>query len=131
MRGNAKGPILRGLVFLLKLLMCSVFVGPFYIAVVYSLKSQEETKDIPIIFLTSIYDIPTEIEGLKLGAVDYVTKPFNPELLLKRVEIHLLVANQQRALTIQNELLEKQQLNHTNAELKKALQQMRLRREGM
>jgi DNA-binding response OmpR family regulator len=91
------------------------------------LKSRKETSGIPVIFLTAIYNIPSEIEGLELGAADYITKPFNPELLLKRVEIHLLVANQQRALIIQNELLEKQQqeLNHANAELKKALQQMK------
>jgi DNA-binding response OmpR family regulator len=97
------------------------------------LKSRKETRDIPVVFLTAIYDIPTEIEGLRLGAVDYVTKPFNPDLLLKRVEIHLLVANQQRALAIQNELMEKQQqeLNHINAELKETLQQMKSRWESM
>jgi len=51
------------------------------------LKSKPETKDIPVIFLTAITESDDEREGLSLGAVDYITKPFNPDLLLKRIEV--------------------------------------------
>jgi class 3 adenylate cyclase/CheY-like chemotaxis protein len=66
------------------------------------LKAREETKDIPVIFLTGKTDTENELEGLDLGAVDYITKPFQPALLLKRIEVHLLVEEQQRKLEIFN-----------------------------
>ncbi|MDR0527842.1 MAG: response regulator [Spirochaetaceae bacterium] len=53
------------------------------------LKSEPKTSDIPVIFLTSKNDPGSELEGLSLGAVDYVSKPFSPPLLLKRIENHL------------------------------------------
>jgi CheY-like chemotaxis protein len=53
------------------------------------LKSKPETKNIPVIFLTGKTESNDELEGLSLGAVDYITKPFNPALLLKRIEEHL------------------------------------------
>jgi len=54
------------------------------------LKSKPETKDIPVIFLTAKTEADDEKEGLSLGAVDYITKPFEPDMLLKRIEEHLL-----------------------------------------
>jgi putative two-component system response regulator len=66
------------------------------------LTAQPRTKDIPVIFLTSKTDPGSELEGLSLGAVDYITKPFVPQLLLKRVEIHLLVQAQQEELRFIN-----------------------------
>lgn len=53
------------------------------------LKSKERTKNIPVIFLTAKSDYDNELEGLLLGAVDYIKKPFSPILLLKRLEMHL------------------------------------------
>jgi adenylate cyclase len=53
------------------------------------LKANDETKDIPIIFLTAKVELEDVIHGLELGAVDYVTKPFNATELLRRVESHL------------------------------------------
>lgn len=55
------------------------------------LKSKSETKNIPVIFLTAKTEVDAELEGLSLGAIDYITKPFQPALLLKRIEMHLLV----------------------------------------
>jgi response regulator RpfG family c-di-GMP phosphodiesterase len=52
------------------------------------LKAKEETKDIPVIFLTGKTRTENELEGLDLGAIDYITKPFMPPLLLKRIEVH-------------------------------------------
>ena len=53
------------------------------------LKSDENTNGIPIIFITALADEDDEAKGLALGAVDYITKPFNPELVRARVRIHL------------------------------------------
>ncbi|MDR1021255.1 MAG: response regulator, partial [Synergistaceae bacterium] len=62
------------------------------------LKKREDTKSIPVIFLTALGDPDSEVEGLGLGAVDYVTKPFEPHLLRKRVEIHLTMESQRQTL---------------------------------
>jgi len=62
------------------------------------LKSKPETKNIPVIFLTAKTESDHELEGLSLGAIDYITKPFNPALLLKRIEVHLLVEEQRKIL---------------------------------
>jgi putative two-component system response regulator len=53
------------------------------------LKSAEATKGIPIVFLTAMADEQDEARGLALGAVDYITKPFNPQLVKARVRNHL------------------------------------------
>jgi putative two-component system response regulator len=71
------------------------------------LKSKPEIKDIPVIFLTAKSDADSEFDGLSLGAIDYITKPFMPSLLLKRIEVHLLVESQQRELQDFNENLQK------------------------
>ncbi|MDR1726785.1 MAG: response regulator [Acidobacteriota bacterium] len=62
------------------------------------LKHVAKWKDIPVIFLTSHVDMDKELEGLSLGAVDYMSKPFPPPLLLKRIENHLDAASQKRQL---------------------------------
>ena len=62
------------------------------------IKSDEKTKSIPVIFLTAHGDGENELEGLSLGAVDYITKPFSPPLLRKRIEIHLLLESQKKEL---------------------------------
>ncbi|MEE8399442.1 MAG: HD domain-containing phosphohydrolase [Desulfobacterales bacterium] len=53
------------------------------------LKSNEATKNIPIIFLTALNEDKNEAKGLQLGAVDYIAKPFNPDLVKTRVRNHL------------------------------------------
>ena len=53
------------------------------------LKKDPATKDIPIIFLTAKADIDSITEGFKLGAVDYITKPFYADELISRVATHL------------------------------------------
>ena len=62
------------------------------------LKSSEKTVDIPVIFLSAKVDPENEIKGLDLGAVDYIFKPYSRELLLKRVELHLLLEAQKQEL---------------------------------
>lgn len=55
-------------------------------------------NEVPIIFVTARDDTNSEFEGLDLGAVDYVTKPYSFALLLKRVELHLKMAQQQKEI---------------------------------
>jgi putative two-component system response regulator len=53
------------------------------------LKANLHTRDIPVIFLTARADMEDERQGLALGAVDYITKPISPPILLARVATHL------------------------------------------
>ena len=66
--------------------------------VIRILKESNMTADIPVIFLSGKIDLKSEIEGLNLGAVDYIYKPFSKELLLKRIELHLLLESQKQEL---------------------------------
>jgi two-component system sensor histidine kinase/response regulator len=70
------------------------------------LKSNAKTHDIPIIFLTAKDNEKDIIKGFDLGAVDYVTKPFYPEVLLKRVDLHLLLAKSVQDLKFLNQDLQ-------------------------
>jgi CheY-like chemotaxis protein len=53
------------------------------------LKSDSQTSDIPVIFLTAKSDEADEEKGFELGAVDYITKPISPPILLARIRTHL------------------------------------------
>jgi putative two-component system response regulator len=53
------------------------------------LKGEPETSDIPVIFLTALSDLKDEKQGLEVGAVDYITKPISPPILMARVRNHL------------------------------------------
>lgn len=70
------------------------------------LKDDPATKDIPIIFLTGKNDPDSELEGLRLGAIDYISKPFLADILNKRVELHLKVERQQQWLREKDEELQ-------------------------
>lgn len=78
------------------------------------LKESSDTRHIPIIFLTANDDIEIIVEGFKLGGVDYITKPFQKEELLVRLQTHLKIVSLQRDLqeTIQ-------QLEQSNQHLEK------------
>ena len=70
------------------------------------LKSDQATKDIPIIFVTARGDVEDEAKGLELGAVDYLTKPANPSIVLARVKTHLELRAAREVLKRQNQILE-------------------------
>jgi putative two-component system response regulator len=53
------------------------------------LKADAKTTHVPVIFITALSDDEDEAKGLELGAVDYITKPINPELVRARVRNHL------------------------------------------
>jgi putative two-component system response regulator len=53
------------------------------------LKSDDKYREVPVIFLTSMIDEQSEKEGLELGAVDYIRKPFVTPLLLERIRTYI------------------------------------------
>lgn len=53
------------------------------------LKEQENTRDIPVIFVTALIEETDEVKGFALGAADYITKPFKPAILKRRIRTHL------------------------------------------
>lgn len=71
------------------------------------IKVSRDYKNIPVIFVTARNDADSELKGLKMGAVDYINKPFSAPLLLKRVEIHLRLMDQKKQLMKYNAGLEK------------------------
>ena len=62
------------------------------------LKANPDTRDIPVIFITAMSEVEDEQHGLALGAVDYITKPISPPIVLARVKTHLALYDQQREL---------------------------------
>ncbi len=87
------------------------------------LKQDPETRDIPVIFVTAKQETEDETYGLELGAVDYITKPFSPAVVLARVRTHLQLLQMRRELAQANEVLEEkvrrrtEQLHQKNLEL--------------
>lgn len=57
------------------------------------LRAERKSREIPIIFITARDDVGDETKGFLLGAVDYITKPFNPEIVKARVKTHLELKN--------------------------------------
>ena len=84
------------------------------------LKTLEETQDIPIIFMTALASTADKVKGLSLGAVDYITKPFQQEEVIARIETHLKICRLAQALEEQNQKLklEIQQRQKAEEELK-------------
>ncbi len=70
------------------------------------LKSDPSTADVPVVFLTALTEIENKAKGFELGAVDYITKPFEISEIKMRVKTHLFVALSARRLKRQNEILE-------------------------
>ncbi|MCL1887034.1 MAG: response regulator [Betaproteobacteria bacterium] len=75
-------------------------------AAIQRLKSDTRWQEIPVIFLTSRSDESSELEGLTLGAIDFITKPFSPPLLMKRIKNHLASETRRTQLQKMNENLE-------------------------
>lgn len=66
------------------------------------LKSDPLTADIPIIFLSSLDDTKSKVTGLKIGGVDYISKPVHGEELLARVRVHLRLAEVNKKLVTEH-----------------------------
>lgn len=80
------------------------------------LKSNPQTKEIPIIFLTALSESMNRVKGLEIGAVDYLTKPLQDEEVLARVKLHLNLRNLTRQLQEQNLQLEQEITERKRAE---------------
>jgi DNA-binding response OmpR family regulator len=63
------------------------------------LKANPDTRDIPVIFLSGMDSPEDERNGLSLGAVDYISKPFTPQLLREKVELHVTAAARKKSAT--------------------------------
>jgi signal transduction histidine kinase len=79
------------------------------------LKSQETTREIPIIFMTALADTVDKVKGFSLGASDYITKPFQHEEVLARVTNHLNFRKLQRQLQARTWELERRDKESTQA----------------
>ena len=65
-----------------------------------AIKNNPDTMLIPIIFITSDADRQSEIKGLRMGAMDFIRKPFEPEIMLSRIERVLQLEEDRKTLTI-------------------------------
>lgn len=66
--------------------------------VIATLKSKDDTKHIPVIFVTGLTNKEDEEKGLILGAADYIHKPFNPVIVKLRVSNQIRIVNQMRTI---------------------------------
>jgi signal transduction histidine kinase len=87
------------------------------------LKASSTTQDIQVIFMTALSDTDEKIKGFALGAVDYITKPFQQEEVLARVSTHLQLRNLTKQLQTLNQNLE-QRVTERTSELTAALEQV-------
>lgn len=80
------------------------------------LKNDPRSEDIPVIFMTALSETAEKVKGLRLGAVDYITKPFQHEEVLVRLEHHLKLKNLTKTLIAKNVELQKTQTQLIQAE---------------
>jgi len=83
------------------------------------LKTGEQTRDIPVLFISALSEMEDKIKAFTVGGVDYITKPFQFEEVLARVETHLALRNLHR------------QLQAANAELARQIDELRARNEEL
>jgi PAS domain S-box-containing protein len=82
------------------------------------LKADERTRDIPVIFISALGDVHDKIKGFQVGGVDYITKPFQVEEVLARLDTHLTIQKLQKQLQQQNRKLQQEIKERTAAEEK-------------
>lgn len=82
------------------------------------LKADERTARIPVIFLTVKSEVDDEVRGFELGAVDYITKPMSPPIVMTRVKNHLMLTQARKILEDQKETL-RQQVQEQTQEISK------------
>ena len=80
------------------------------------LKANEVTQDIPVIFMTALSQTSVVVKGFQLGAVDYITKPTQQEIVLARVTTHLTIQKLRDSLQEQNEQLQQEIKQRQQAE---------------
>ncbi len=80
------------------------------------LKTNPITENIPVIFMTALADSTDKVTGLEIGAVDYITKPFQQEEVIARLKLHLKISHLTRTL--------EERVQKRTAELTQSLQQL-------
>ncbi|MEM7725937.1 MAG: response regulator [Cyanobacteria bacterium P01_A01_bin.45] len=81
------------------------------------LKSNPITENIPVIFMTALSDTTDKVKGLEIGAVDYITKPFQQEEVIARLKLHLKLSHLTNTL--------EQKVEQRTAELTKSIEQLK------
>ncbi|HAC64049.1 MAG TPA: hybrid sensor histidine kinase/response regulator [Cyanothece sp. UBA12306] len=76
-----------------------------------TLKNNHETKDIPVIFISALDDVLDKVKAFEVGGVDYITKPFQGEEVVARIENQLIIQRQKKQL--QQEISERQKTEET------------------
>lgn len=82
------------------------------------LRVNEATRRIPVIFVTAMGEVEDEMRGFAVGAVDYITKPISPPIVLARVKTHLELMQAREALENQNAILRQKVREHQRVLLK-------------
>ncbi|AFZ19630.1 response regulator [Allocoleopsis franciscana] len=90
------------------------------------LKASPTTRHIPVIFISALSEVLDKVKAFGVGGVDYITKPFQLEEVLARVETHLAIQYLQKSLLQKNE-----ELAQTNHELINTLQQLKTTQEEL
>ncbi|MEM8675614.1 MAG: ATP-binding protein [Cyanobacteria bacterium P01_G01_bin.67] len=80
------------------------------------LKADPITRDIPVIFISALGDVFDKVKAFQVGGVDYITKPFQVEEVLARLDTHLTIRNLQIKLEAQNTQLQQEIAEKTAAE---------------
>jgi diguanylate cyclase (GGDEF)-like protein len=90
------------------------------------LKADKSTQDIPVIFMTALSQTAVVVKGFQLGAVDYIIKPTPKEIVLARLNTHLMIQRLRYSLQVQNFQLQQeiQQRHQAEAALQEANQQL-------
>jgi two-component system cell cycle response regulator len=86
------------------------------------LKKLEQTHDIPVLFISAFDQLDHKLQAFTVGGNDYITKPFQDQEVLMRVQNQLLIQQQRRELQVQNHLLEEEVAKRTIAEQSLSLQ---------
>ncbi|HEY9833934.1 MAG TPA: PleD family two-component system response regulator [Stenomitos sp.] len=90
------------------------------------LKANNSTQDIPVIFMTALSQTAVVVKGFQLGAVDFIIKPTQKEIILARVTTHLTIQKLQHSLLVQNARLQQeiQQRQQMESALQEANQEL-------
>ncbi len=93
------------------------------------LKAGARTARVPVIFISGLENVADKVKGFAAGGVDYVTKPFQSEELLARVETHLALVSMRRQIEAQNTQLQQETAKSRQAEeeLRKARDELEVR----
>jgi two-component sensor histidine kinase/DNA-binding NarL/FixJ family response regulator len=97
------------------------------------LKSGADTRDIPVVFMTSLAETSDKIKGFRMGAADYITKPFQVEEILARVKTLLALHAMRRRLEARNTQLERanEELASVNSALSREIAERKLAEEAL